>query len=163
MGSILFLMVLGLLQLHPIHVSVTDAEWDKERKALEFTSRIFLDDIEKHIRIQINEPYLDLTSPAINQSTDDLVKNYLFKNLMISVNEKEKEISYVGHEIEGDAVILYYQVLQVKKLKSLAIRSTILADLYEDQVNMLHIKWNGSLRSMKMTRDEPSSSLDFSN
>ncbi len=163
MGSILFSMVVGLSLLHPIHVSVTDVEWDTDRKALEFTSRIFLDDIEKHIRVQLDEPYLDLSNPSIEQSTDDLVKKYLLNNITLLINDKAEDIDYLGHEIEGEAVILYFQVLRVKKLKSLSLKSTILTDLYQDQVNMLHIKWNGELRSMKMTADEPSSSLNFSN
>lgn len=161
MGLKLFLMVVGLWVLHPIHVSITDVEHDVSRKALEFTSRIFLDDIEQHVRYNLDELYLDITQPTEGFSTDKLIKDYFLPRMKVTVNGKLKEIDYVGHEIDGDAINIYYQVLGVKKLKSLTMENRILVDLYSDQVNMVHVKFQGKLRSMKMTPDEPFSSLDF--
>lgn len=161
MGIKLLLMVMGLWMIHPIHVSITDVVHDKERNALEFTTRIFLDDIEKHIQFNTNSPYLDLTDPDEGISPKNLIKEYVMKRLTVQVNGKSCEIDYVGHEIEGDAVNVYYQVLSIKKLKTLTIKNMILTDLYTDQVNMVHIKFEGKLRSMKMTPDQLQATLDF--
>ena len=154
-------MVSGLYLFHPIHVSITDVEHDKERNALEFTSRVFLDDLEKHIQYTLNEPYLDITQPTEGYTTEKLIRDYFLERMSIDVNGKSKKIDYLGHEIEGDAVNIYYQILGVKKLKSLSIENNILLDLYTDQVNMTHVKFNGELKSMRATPDNPRNSLDF--
>lgn len=161
MGIKLFLMVTGLWVMHPIHVSITDVEHDKERQALEFTSRIFLDDIEKHIQYIVNEPYLDLTQPKTGFSSKKLIKEYFLERMSVEVNGKLREIDYLGHEIDGDAVNVYYQILNIKKLKSLSVANNILLDLYSDQVNMTHVKFNGSLKSMKATPENSRSTLYF--
>ena len=161
MGLKLFLVVMGWWLIHPIHVSVTDVEYDEDRKALEFTSRIFLDDIELHIRYNRNQPYLDITAPKNELTSDQLVKDYVMPLLEVQVNGKTKEIDYVGHEIDGDAVNVYYQVLNVRKFRSITMKNNILLDFYTDQVNMVHVKFEGELRSMRMTPDEPVSTLKF--
>ena len=81
--------------------------------------------------------------------------------LEVQVNGKAKEIDYVGHEIDGDAVNVYYQVLNVRKFRSITMENNILLDFYTDQVNMVHVKFEGELRSMRMTPDEPVSTLKF--
>ncbi|MEO1098652.1 MAG: DUF6702 family protein, partial [Bacteroidota bacterium] len=59
-----FSMVLALLSiLHPLHVSVCEIEYDSNKKSLEIIQRIFLDDLESEIRLDLNQPELDITLP----------------------------------------------------------------------------------------------------
>lgn len=155
-------MVLLECVIHPIHVSITDVELDRERNALEFTTRVFLDDLEKKFRQEQNDPYFDLTDPEQGKSVDDLIVPYFNKIISISVNGKKRTVEYLGSEIEEDAVYLYYQVTAVRKLKVLMVESRILTDLFDDQVNMLHFKTeSGELRSLKTTKTDPVGSIAF--
>lgn len=159
--SVVFLLTTSFL--HPIHISVTDINFDKERDALEIVTKIFLDDLENEIRSLKKEEYLDITKPGKDRTTDDLLKPYLKEHFKLKVNGKDVEYSYLGHEIETEAIYLYFQVEKVKKLKSITVENTVLLNFFDDQVNMVHVKVDGKLRSMKMEAGDEESMLEYDN
>ena len=159
MLSVVFWLTTSIF--HPIHISVTDINFDQERDALEIMTKVFLDDIEKEIRSINKEQYLDITKPGQGRTTDDLLKPYLKERFKIKVNGKEVEYSYLGHELETEALYLYFEVVKIKKLKSITVENTILLKYFDDQVNMVHVKVDGKLRSMKMTEGEEVGTLAY--
>ncbi len=159
MVSVVFLLTTTFL--HPIHISVTDINFDEEHNALEIISKVFIDDIENEIRALNKEEYLDITKPGKGRTTDDLLKPYLKERFKITVNGKEVECNYLGHEIETEALYLYFEVEKVKKLKSITVENTIMLNYYDDQVNMVHVKVDGKLRSMKMASGEEVGTLEY--
>lgn len=154
-------VLLSAFSLHPIHVSVCDIEYDEERQALEVVQRIFLDDLEKAIRAQEGKPQLDITRPEGDKTTDEMVGKYLKDHFHITVNGKEESYNYLGHEIEADALYAYVEIEKVKKLKSVKVFSSILTDIYDDQVNLVHVKVSGKIRSMKLTERDKSDVLTY--
>lgn len=140
--------------LHPIHVSICEIEYDKNNKALEMTLRIFIDDLEKEIRLNRNEPELDITNLPDGHNLDDILKEYLNRNFQVGVNDKDEEYTYLGHEIEGDAIFCYMEIPKVKRLKSIEVYYAVLTQLYEDQTNLVHVEVDDKIRSMKMTKSE---------
>lgn len=155
------ILFLSSFTLHPIHVSVCDIEYDQDRKALEIVQRIFLDDLEKAIRSMEGKPDLNILKPAGGKTTDEWVKSYLKQNFKVSVNGKETEHRYLGHEVEGDALYAYLEVEKVKKLNSIKVYSAILTSEYDDQVNLVHIKADGKIRSMKLTEKNKTDVLKY--
>ncbi len=139
--------------MHPLHVSVCEIEYDTESRSLEIIQRIFLDDLETQIRLDRDQPELDITLPDGELTTDQLVEAYLKKRLQFVVNDKQAVYSYLGHEIDGDAMVCYIEIEKVKKLKSLRVRSTILTDVFDDQINIVHVEVGHKLKSMKLTPD----------
>ena len=161
MVSVVFLLTVAFL--HPIHISVTDINFDEGRNALEIVSKVFLDDIENEIRSLKKEEYLDITKPGKGRTTDDLLKPYLKERFKITVNGKKVECKYLGHEIETEALYLFFEVEKVKNLKSITVENTIMLNFYDDQVNMVHVKVDGKLRSMKMVSGEELGTLVYDN
>ena len=154
-------LFLPSFSLHPIHVSVCDIEYDEESKSLEIVQKIFLDDLEKAIRVQLNDPQMDITKPGKDRTTDELVKNYLQRHLKIGVNGKEESYNYLGHKLEVDALHAYLEVEKIKKLNSLEVFSDILTTEYDDQVNLVHVKVDGKVRSMKLTESNRKDILEY--
>lgn len=157
----LTVLLFGNSDIHPIHVSVTDVEYDAERKALEIVSHIFLDDLEKHIRLIKNEPYLDVLNPKGDKTSNDLIKNYYKERFKLIVNGKEEDYNFLGYEHEGAAVYIYVELEKVKKLKSLTVRNEILLQLFDDQVNLVHVKVDGKIRSMKLEDGDEMDTLEY--
>ena len=141
----------SVASIHPLHVSVCEIEYDADSKSLEIIQRIFLDDLETQIRKDRSQPELDITLPGGSLSTDQLVESYLQRRLQFVVNGKQVVYSYLGHEIEGDVIFCYIEIEKVKKLRSLRVQSSILSDVFEDQVNIVHVEVGRKLRSMKLT------------
>jgi len=160
-----YLILTVILQLgnavHPIHVSVTDIEYDEDRKALEIVSHIFIDDIEKHIRILKGEKYLDILNPGEGRTSDTLIEEYLKERFKIKVNGKSEEFNYLGFEREAGAIYVYIEIEKVRKLKSLSVRNEVILKLYDDQVNLVHVKVDGKIRSMKLEEDNEEVSFEY--
>lgn len=147
--------------LHPLHVSVTEIKFDAKDKELEIITRIFLDDLEEAIRQERKQPTLDITQPGAGLSTDQLLVEYLTKRLEIKVDGKAVKITFLGHEIEGDAVIVYAYAPGVKKIKAIEVTHTTITELYEDQSNLVHVTREGKTRSMRLMRSLPTDKLQF--
>lgn len=146
----LFLVVSPFLMAHPLHVSVCEIEYDRESAALEIIQRIFIDDLELEIRRDRNEPTLDLFEPPNDLTTDQLINDYLKTKLSFEVNDEPVTFHYLGHEIEGPALVSYIEIENVKSLKSIKAKNEILTNFYEDQINIVHITVGGHTRSLKL-------------
>src|SRR5690606_17073967 len=100
--------------LHPIHVSVTDIEFDEKDKALEIMMRVFMDDLEITMRKRLQEPDLDILSPK-KLTLDEMMADYVKEKVRISLDNKLQKLNYLGHERDGDAFIFYVEVSNIKK------------------------------------------------
>lgn len=147
--------------LHPLHVSVTEIKFDAKDKELEITTRIFLDDLEEAIRLERKQPTLDITQPGSGLSTDQLLVEYLAKKLTIKVDGKAVKITFLGHEIEGDVVIVYAYAPGVKKIKGIEVTHTTITELYEDQSNLVHVTKEEKTKSLRLMRSLPTDKLQF--
>lgn len=150
-----------LTALHPLHVSVTEIKFDAKDKELEITVRIFLDDLEEAIRQERKQASLDITNPGTGLTVDLLVSNYLTTRLTAKVDNKVVVIKYLGHEIEGDAIVVYAYAPNVKKLKTIDVHHTTITEVYEDQSNLVHITVGDKTRSLRLMRDTPDGKIVF--
>ena len=156
-----FFLSLIMTALHPLHVSVTEIKFDPKDKELEITVRIFLDDLEEAIRQDRKLATLDITNPGTGLTTDQLVSTYLSTRLTTKVDKKPAAIKYLGHEIDGDAIVVYAYAPGVKKLKSIEVYHSTITEVYEDQSNLVHITLGEKTRSLRLMRDTTSGSIVF--
>jgi hypothetical protein len=152
---------LTFLLLHPIHVSVTEVEYNEKNKALQIISRIFIDDLELSIRRKVNSESLDLLQPGSGTTTDQLVSAYLNDHIKLKLDGKAVKINYLAHEIEDLAIICYLEVENVKKIKSLEITDTVIQEIHEDQSNLVHITYKGPVKSYRLTSEKPTDIVKF--
>lgn len=154
------LLSLVSLFLHPFHVSVIELEYNADEKAMQLSERVFLDDLEE----SLNENYnvrIDIMKPNDKNLRDSLIKDYIVKNLRITINGKIKSPNYLGHEIEKDAIWCYIEYYGVKKIKQLGVRNTLFFDKFDDQNNLVHVKYLGETTSKRMMKSEPEKSFSF--
>jgi hypothetical protein len=155
-------MLLGLLlSLHPIHVSITEVEHNEKSKALQMTVRIFIDDLETSVRNKIKEPDLDLLEPGGGRATDQLVKQYLADNFFLKVDKKQAKQNYLGHEIEGPAMICYIEVENVKKFTTLEFTNRVIHETHSDQSNLINVNYQDKVKSLRLTIEKPTDVVVF--
>ena len=143
-------------EIHAIHVSVSEISYSEKDKALQITSRIFIDDLELAIRSKLNTPELDILHPNNGQTTDQLVSAYLTDHLKFKLDNKPVKIKYLGSEIEDVALICYIEIEGVKKFKMLEVLNTVIQEIHNDQSNLVHITYKGPVKSFRLMKDKPS-------
>jgi len=146
---------------HPLHVSVTEIDYDQKDQALEIMMRVFIDDLETCLRAELNQPELDILNPIKGTTTDDLARDYLAKHFKVSLDGKLQKTAYLGHEREGDAFIFYIQVSDVKKWTTIFVQNDIFMATYDDQSNLVHVYIGEKVKSLRLTRNTPSDKLTF--
>lgn len=153
--------MLAAFSLHPLHVSVTEIEYDEKDKALEIMMRVFIDDLETTMRKTVNEPELDILNPKPGITVDQLMRDYLARHFKISLDNKPQTVNYLGHEREGEAFIFYIEVVKVKKWKTIQVQNSIITDMFDDQSNLVHVTVRGDVHSLRLTKDNPTDKLTF--
>lgn len=147
--------------LHPIHVSVTEIEYNEKNKSLEIISRIFIDDLELTLRKQLNDEYLDILQPGNNRTTDQLVSEYLRLHFVVKLDGKAAKVNYIAHEIDGLAMICYLEIEGVRKFKTIEVTNSIIQETHADQSNLVHVTYLGAIKSIRLTREQPVGTLAF--
>ena len=150
-----------LIFLHPIHLSVTEITYSEKDKAIQITSRIFVDDLEVSIQKQLNQPDLDILEPKNGLTLDQMALGYLKEHLKVKLDGKLQTIKVLGHEIEDVAVVFYIEIENVKKIKSLEVRNDVIMETHEDQSNIVHVTYKGPVKSVRLLRDKPSEVFKF--
>ena len=146
--------------LHPIHVSVTEIEYDQKDQALEIMMRVFIDDLELSLRNHLNQPELDILNPK-GVTADGLVKDYLDRHFKILLDSKLQKATYLGHEREGEALILYIEVKAVKQWKTITVHNAIIMSTYDDQSNIVHVYVGDKVKSLRLTKNTQQEDLTF--
>lgn len=154
-------LIFKLQLLHPIHVSVTEIEYDEKEQELEIMTRIFVDDLETAIRLQRNKPDLDILNPPPGLTREKIIGEYIGSQLSIRLDNKQQAIRYLGQELEGEAVICYLIVSNIKRWRSIEIKNGALQELFDDQSNIVHVTVGENIKSMRLVKDKSSGSLSF--
>ena len=134
---------------HPLHLSSTELNYNSESKTIELSCRIFTDDFEdilaKNYKIKA-----DLSAAAKHKEMDQLINRYMAAHLKLNANGKALPLTYLGFENEKEAVVVYLESAKVNELKKMETTHTVLYDLFDDQINIIHITVNGKRKSAKL-------------
>jgi len=145
---------------HPLHVSTTEIEFNSKEKSLEISCRIFTDDFETVLAKQFNTK-VDLNKQTMHTAMDELVKKYININLQYKVNGKNLYATYVGFEKDNEATNVYLEIDNVSSLQSLSLTNSILYDLFDDQMNILHVVKAGTRKSVRANYPNKGLSVAF--
>lgn len=149
------------LQLHPIHLSVTEVNYSVKDKTFQITSRIFIDDLELSIRAAKKENDLNLLEPGSGRKTEDLAAEYLLKHLKVKIDGKPVVLQFLGSEVEDVALICYVETAVVKKFRTIEVMNDVIQETHADQSNLVHVSFGGQVKSARLMRENPSEVFMF--
>lgn len=133
---------------HPLHVSTTEISFNAKSHSLEITCRIFTDDFEAVLAKNFKTK-IDLSKPAMEKAMDELVKKYLAQRLKFFVNGKPMTAKYIGFENDIEATSVYLEIENINQLQQLLVQKTVLYDLFDDQMSILHVENKGERKSAR--------------
>jgi len=145
---------------HPFHVSVTEINHNASEKTLEISCKIFTDDFEK-VLAKNYKTKVDLINPPNKAAMDSLVKKYIFSHLSIKANGRPVQFSYLGFENDHEAAFGYIEVANIPSLTRLDISTSVMYDMFDDQMNIFHVIVNGNRKSTKLNYPDKETTLSF--
>lgn len=145
---------------HPLHVSTTEVSFNAKDKILEVSCRIFSDDFES-ILAKTYKQKTDLSNASMKVAMDNLVKKYINTHLQLKANGKPVTMSYVGFEIDHEATNIYLEVDKIATIKSLEVSDTILYDMFDDQMSIVHLVKGSIRKSTKILYPDKTFAANF--
>ena len=153
-------LFLSSFSAHKFYVSVTQIDYVSNKKRIEITHRIFIDDLEKGLTKKYNKK-VNLTSTKELPEAEELIKSYLKEKIKISINKKPQNIEFLARELEGDVLILYTKIAISKKINTFEIYNSLLTEVYADQQNIVHTNINSNKKSILLTNTELKGKIDY--
>ena len=142
-------------------MGVFQVNYAAEKKMIQITSRIFVDNLNKGIEKKYNKKTF-LGTDKETQADIDLLKRYLSENFNIKINGQLKPIAFLSKELEADDVLVCYsRITAVEKFKVLEISNTVLVDWNAEQQNITHISAYGTKRSVLFTESSKKEVLKY--
>lgn len=145
---------------HPFHVSVIEINHNAADRTLEISCKIFTDDFEKSLAKNYKAK-VDLINPPVKAAMDTLVKKYLFSHLTIKANGKPVVFDYLGFENDHEAAYAYIEVSNVPAVSNVEISTSIMYDMFEDQMNIFHVTVGGKRKSTKLNYPDKEVVISF--
>jgi len=142
---------------HPFFVSISEVEYSSKTKELGIATKFFPDDLEEALRKFTGKKY-DIISGE-KKATGEAIHAYFQKHVQLRVNEKPRELQFLGYEIEKEVVWVYYNATKVSGVKAIEIISTLMYDYKAEQTNIIHIKIDDKRQSFKLNAPNQSARL----
>ncbi|RED22026.1 hypothetical protein BD847_3523 [Flavobacterium cutihirudinis] len=158
--GVLFLL-LSAFTFHKFYVGVFQVNYAAEKKMIQITSRIFIDDLNSGLEKKFHKKTFVGTDKETPEDVE-LLKKYLAENFAIKVNGQSKTITFLSKEVESnDVLVCYSRIKDVEKFKTLEILNSILTDWNSEQQNITHISAFNTKKSVLFTESSRKELLKY--
>jgi hypothetical protein len=156
----LLFLSLTAFNVHKFYMGMYQVNYAPEKKTLEITSRIFIDDLNKAIEKKYHKK-VSLSAEKENPEDLILLQKYISSHFSIKVNEQSQTMNFLSKEMEGDVLICYWKIKDVKEIKSLQIYNAVLTDWNSEQQNIVHLNVLGKKNSFLFTDSSTNNVLKY--
>ena len=146
----LLLCSFSAIEAHKFYMAIFQVNYAPEKKMLQVTSRIFIDDLNLALEKKYGKKTFLGSEKESNEDITNL-KKYFTENLIFIVNGQIKPVTFLSKEIEGDLIICYCRVTDVAKFNSVEITNTVLTHWNSEQQNILHFNAFGEKKTFLFT------------
>ena len=156
----LFVFLIGIWSpaMHPVHVSVCNMEMDDIENIVSF--KLFKDDFALVLK---NKYQTDVSmEKADDKANSTLISNYINSCFQLEVNKSRMlALKYKSSEINEDAVWIHFQTEKLGNATQLQITNTLMLDLWDNQTNLLILKWKEKEIGYKFDADVTITEIDL--
>jgi hypothetical protein len=148
----LLILFIGLtaMSAHRFYVGIYQIDFVPQKKRLEITTRIFMDDLNDALA----NTYKKQTNVGDSKETPEdvaLMKKYLSDKFKIYLNGQYKNFNYHSHEQENNVVICYLSIKDVSKMGKIEVENSILTEIHEEQQNIIQFNNNGKKQNLLLS------------
>lgn len=130
----------GSALAHKFHESLALLEYNAESRSVEMTFRLFADDLENALSRRSGKIVrLGKTRDVEAQTLAYIKDRFELKN----GHGEAKPFAWVGMETKVDTVWVYVEALMAEGLEGAQVRNRIFFELFDDQINRVHITYGG--------------------
>lgn len=160
MRLILQILTCSLLIFHPVHLSVTNVEYNTSKHEFLIRVRLFVDDFQKILNIKYGQK-CDFRKGR-SQLNDKYLKKYLSEHLDFVINGKSVNYSAIhikDYQVKDITLWVDLWFKYRPEVKTMQIKNTLMFDLYPDQRNLLIFTYKGEQKAYQFGRANPKENI----
>lgn len=143
---------------HDFHSSICQIDYNETEKTLEIAISLFTEDLTYAIEKELGDK-LQLETGEQDAFADPAISYYLNQHLQLKLNNKAVDWHWVGKEVLQDQVWCYLSIAHAKQVKRVWVANTVFMELFNDQINWVHLNVKGKKHSVALQQGSQSSSL----
>lgn len=136
--------------VHPYHVGSVEINYSAKSKTFEVTGRFFLDDLENGLGKKYGGTF-HFNDEKYKAKLNEALQKYCQEYFKLKTDNKFLKINYIGYEEDQESVNVYMESEPVVNPKKVEAAVSFLYNLFDDQINIVHIIVNGDRKSEKLT------------
>ncbi|MAU15348.1 MAG: hypothetical protein CMH46_07390 [Muricauda sp.] len=156
------LLFLSFTSVHKFYVSVTNIAYAEKDNAFQITSRVFIDDLDRLLeeRYGINA---QLDTPDESKMADAYIEKYFRSKFVVEFNGEPATYTFLGKRYDTDVVICYLEIpnVNLSEVKTMSVQNEILTDLFDEQQNVVHVKWKENKKSFVLIKENNKGMLNL--
>lgn len=139
----LYILVKGcILFLHPVHVSITNVDYNPNDLKMKISFKVFKQDMQL-LFVHLDQVNIDFENLGEVKKNQERINNY-FQNHFNIESKSGFEPVFKEAELDNEWIWFYYEVENIDLKKEFKITNTIFLDLYYDQKNMMIFSIEGT-------------------
>lgn len=136
-------------EIHPYHVGSMEFNYNSKSETFEISGKFFLDDLENALKEKYGKA-IHFNSEQYKSQINNYLIKYCEEHLKLKVNNKFLKINYLGYEEDSESVNIYLESEKVIQPKKVETAVSFLYNLFDDQMNIVHIIVNGNRKSQRL-------------
>ncbi|MDR2121948.1 MAG: hypothetical protein LBP34_02380 [Flavobacteriaceae bacterium] len=148
-----FISFISVEGIHPYHVGSVEFNYNQKTKTFEITGKFFLDDLENAVNKKYSKK-LHFGEAKHKAQMNEALKNYIAEYMKLKTDNRYLKIDYLGFEEDQESVNVYLESEVVETPKKIETSISLLYNLFDDQMNIIHVVINGKRKSFRLSYPE---------
>jgi hypothetical protein len=149
---LLIFVSLSSMAVHKFYTSIYQINYVPQKKMIQITSRIFIDDLNEAIGKRYKTK-CNIGTETETPQDEDAMQKYLSEKFILKVNGVSKPISFRSKEIEANVLICYFRITDIPKITKLEIENSALIESFPEQQNIIQANITGEKQSLLLTSE----------
>lgn len=145
-----FLLCVVSFYPHPYHVGSMEFNYNSKSKTFEITGRFFMDDLENALNKKYGKSVHFLEAKSKTEISKQL-ENYCSEYIKLKSDNQFIKINFIGYEEDHESVNVFLESQVTSTPQKVETAVSFLYNLFDDQMNIIHIIVNGERKSEKLT------------
>ena len=137
---------------HKFYTAIFKIDFNENKKRIEVTTRIFVDDLNTAISKKYNRKF-SLGLATETPEDVDFMNKYISEKIILTLNGKPKSLRFLSKEIDENVLVCYFNCDGVSKIKTFEIANTVLTEVYEEQQNIVQLNMNNKKQTLLLTSE----------
>lgn len=142
-------LISSFTKLHPYHVGSVEFNFSNSTSTFEVTGRFFLDDMENALKNRYGKPVF-FHSEKDKKLMEQSLRRYAEEFLKLKADNNFVNLKFIGYEEDAEAVNIYLESPKLQKPKKVEAAVSFLYNIFDDQINIVHIIVDGKRQSHKL-------------